>query len=224
MQFGLLWAALSAAVATWIGLRLWTERQPANAADLLIAATLSGLVVGRLTAMISQGINPLTNPAEVIVVRGGVDTVAASASFIVGLLWSTRGSPGAVDAVAPSVVLGIAGWHAGCLWTTACLGTPSDLPWAWAQEGSSVTRHPVELYAALGLVAGAFVVSRMGWRPWLRAGTALGVAAGLRLITEPLRPSLEGGPIGWLVVALILGAAAALLGGLLPRAATRPPT
>ncbi len=224
MEFSLLWAALTAAAATWLGLHVWSERLPGNATDRLIAATLSGLVVGRLTAMIGQGINPVTNPAETIVIRGGVDTVAASIGFVASLVLSTRRSPGAVDAMAPSILVGLAAWHAGCLWTNACLGAPSGLPWAWAQDSSVVSRHPVELYAAFGLAVGAVVVSRLGWRPWLRAGVALGVAAGVRLLTEPLRPSLDGGPTLWYVGGLMVGVVAAVLGGRLTRRADPTPT
>lgn len=224
MEFSLLWAALSAVAATWLGLQLWTERLPDRAADQLIAATLTGLLAGRLTAMVSQEINPLTNPAEIIVIRGGVSTAAASITFIAGLAWTTRRSTGAVDALAPSILLGLAAWHAGCIWRSACLGTPSELPWAWAQDASLVSRHPVELYAALGLVVGAVIVSRLGWSPWTRAGVALGAAAAIRLLTEPLRPSLGGGPQGWYLAGLIVGILVAVFGGRLTSAPPQTPT
>ena len=224
MEFSLLWAALSAVAATWLGLQLWTERLPDRAADQLIAATLTGLLAGRLTAMVSQEINPLTNPAEIIVIRGGVSTAAASITFIAGLAWTTRRSTGAVDALAPSILLGLAAWHAGCIWRSACLGTPSELPWAWAQDASLVSRHPVELYAALGLVVGAVIVSRLGWSPWTRAGVALGAAAAIRLLTEPLRPSLGGGPQGWYLAGLIVGILVAVFGDRLTSAPPQTPT
>lgn len=224
MEFSLLWAAVTAAAAVWIGLRLWSERVPDNAADRLLAATLTGLVAGRLTAMVSQGINPLTNPAEIIVIRGGVDTMASSITFIAVLVWTTRQAPGAVDAIAPAILLGLAGWHAGCVWKDACLGSPSSLPWAWAQDGSLVTRHPIEIYAAIGLVAGAVVVSRLGWRPWVRAGVALSIAAGVRLVTEPLRPSLGGGPQAWYLTGLMVGILVAVFGARLNTAPRGTPT
>lgn len=224
MEFSLLWAALTAAAATWVGLQLWSERLPENATDRLIAATLFGLVVGRLIAMIGQGVNPLTNPAEIVVIRGGVSTVAATLAFVSSLVWTTRGSVNALDAMAPAVLLGLAAWHGGCLWSGVCLGTPSDLPWAWAQSGSQVTRHPVELYAALGLGLAAVIVSRLGWRPWLRAGVALAAASGLRLVTEPLRPSLDGGPTLWYVIGVTIGILTAVFGDRISEGRQTSPT
>jgi prolipoprotein diacylglyceryltransferase len=212
MEFSLLWAALTAVAAAWLGLRIWDEHLPERPMDHLIAAVLIGLIAGRLVAMIGDGVNPLTHPADIIIVRGGVETVAASVAFIAALVWGARKTPRAVDAMAPAVLLGLAGWQAGCVWRDACLGTPSNLPWAWAQTGSLVTRHPVEVYAAAGLVVGAIVVSRVGWRLWARAGVALGVTAGIRLITEPLRPSLSGGPVLWYAAGVLVGAMTAIAG------------
>lgn len=217
MEFTLLWAALTAVGFGWIGLRTWSDRLPEHASDRLITATLLGLVAGRLTAMIVQGINPIANPGDFIIVRGGVDTGVAATVFIVSLLWGTRRSPGAVDALAPAILLALSGWHAGCLWRGACLGTVSDLPWAWSQTGSAITRHPVEIYAAIALAVGAYLVSRLAWRPWLRAGGALALASGIRLITEPLRLSITGGPVGWYVAGIVVGGLAVVIGPRLGR-------
>lgn len=219
MEFTLLWAALTAVALTWAGLRLWPDRIPENAFDRLLGAGGAGLVAGRLAAMVSQGINPLTSPGDMLIIRGGVLTGVAASTFVLVLYWSTRAWGGALDALAPAVVLGLAGWHGGCLWRGACLGAQSDLPWAWALEGSAITRHPVELYAAFGLAVAAWLVSRIAWRPWLRFGVALTVVAGIRLATEPLRPSITGGPVSWYLAGILLGALAAVTG---PRLSSRP--
>lgn len=224
MEFTLLWAALTAIAFGWVGLRIWNERLPAGAGDRLLTASLIGLAVGRLVAMIGQNVNPFRHLTEFIVVRGGVNTAAATIAFIATLVWSTRRVSGAVDAMAPAILLGLSGWHTGCLWRGACLGTPSDLPWTWAQDASTVSRHPVELYAALGLMVGAFVVSQLGWRPWLRSGAALGLAAVVRLVTEPWRPSLGSGPIGWYVAGLVIGLLIIAAGPLLVPARSSAPT
>lgn len=205
MEFTLLWAALTGIGFAWLGTRIWGERLPDHPTDRMIGAAAVGLLVGRLTAMIIQGINPLTNPADILIVRGGVHTGAAAIGAVLAYLWAAKWQLRLLDATAPAAVLGLAGWHAGCVWRGACLGTPSDLIWAWAQPGSAVTRHPVELYTAVGLVLGAWLISRLPWRLLTRAGAAIAIAGLMRLLTEPMRLSITGGPIWWYVGALGVG-------------------
>lgn len=213
MEFTLLWAVLTGMAAAWIGTRVWDDRLPDRPVDKLLGAALAGLFFGRIAAMVTQGVNPVTNPLDVIVVRGGVSTPAATLAAVATLVWPARRNPASVDSLAPAALAGLAGWHAGCLWRSACLGTTSDLPWAWSMPTSDVTRHPVELYAALLLIVGAFAVARSGWRPYMRSGLALSIAGGVRLLTEPMRPSITGGPVLWYVAAVVVGIAVALLGG-----------
>lgn len=224
MEFTLLWAVLTAVVFAWLGLRIWPERLPPHAFDRLIGAGIAGLVAGRLAVMISQGVNPITNPGDFIVIRAGVSTGAAALVFATTLRWTTRGERSALDALAPAVLLGLAGWHGGCLWRGTCLGAPSDLPWAWALQGSAVTRHPVEIYAALGMALGAWLVSRLGWRVLLRAGAALCLASAVRLATEPLRPSITGGPVWWYAAGVVTGLVAVAFGSALDGRDQRAPT
>jgi prolipoprotein diacylglyceryltransferase len=224
VEFTLLWAVLTAVALAWLGLRIWHEGIPERGFDWLLGATVFGLLIGRVTAMALQGVNPLTNPADLIIVRGGVHIGAASLVFIVTLAWSTRSTRHALDALAPAILLGLAGWHTGCLWRGACLGTPGDLPWSWPLQDSLVTRHPVELYAALGLAVAAWLVSRLRWRLWLRAGTALAAVAGIRLLTEPLRPSITGGPTVWYWSGLLVGIAGVVTGWLIERNKVPAPT
>ena len=212
MEFTLLWAALTGVVFAWGGTRLWPDRLPDHPLDRLVGAAAGGLIIGRLFAMITQGINPLTSPADIIIVRGGVSPGAATIGAVVAYLWSVKWKPRYLDATAPAVVLGMAGWHAGCVWRDSCLGTASSLPWAWAQSGSEITRHPVELYAAILLVGGAFLVSRLGWGLLTRSGAALAVVALVRLLTEPMRPSLGAGPIGLYAIGVLVGLAAMWVG------------
>lgn len=212
MELTLLWAAVTAGVLAWLGLRIWPERVPADGFDRLLAAALIGLAAGRLATMVSRGVNPITNLGDFIIIRGGVHTGVAALAFLTHLVWTTRSRLEGVDALAPAALLGLAGWHGGCVWRGSCLGTQSDLPWAWALEASDITRHPVELYAVIGLIVGAFIVSRLSWRLWVRVGTALAIAAGVRLLTEPLRPSITGGPVYWYLAAIVVGLAAAALG------------
>ena len=164
MEFTLLWAALTGVAFAWAGTKLWSERLPDHPTDRIIGAAAAGLAVGRLVAMITQGINPLLHPLDILLVRGGVHSGAATVGAVVAYLWASKWTIEFLDATAPAALFGLAGWHAGCLWRGACLGTASDLPWAWAEPGSLISRHPVELYAAVGLATAAWLVSRMPWR------------------------------------------------------------
>jgi prolipoprotein diacylglyceryltransferase len=165
--------------------------------------------------MISSGVNPLTNPADLLIIRGGVATGPAATGAILTAAWlGRRELLPVLDGLAAASLAGLAGWHAGCLVRDACLGTPSNLPWAVAQPGSNITRHPVELYAALLLGLAAFVIG--WWRakarplPGMPAALALMVSGFARLATEPMRPNLDGGPIGWYIAAIVLGGGTAI--------------
>jgi hypothetical protein len=162
--------------------------------------------------MLIQGTNPFTHLGDIIIVRGGVHTGAATIGAVVTYLWSVKWRYNHLDATAAAALLGLAGWHAGCVWRGACLGTVSDLPWAWSEPGSAIVRHPVEIYAALALIASAFLVAGLPRRPLVHAGSALALAGLVRLATEPLRPSLTGGPVWWYAAAVVIGLVAIGLG------------
>lgn len=215
MEFTLLWAA-----ATGVGAALLMARwekslglipsETGSLSDLILGAAVSGLITGRLAAMVLSGTSPFTHPGDILIVRSGVDTGFASLGALTFVsLTSRRRLAATIDALGPAAMAGLAGWHAGCLYRGACLGTASSLPWAVAQEGSRITRHPVEIYAALlFLAAGLFLLWKLR-RGFGSAGVvgalALGFAGVIRLATEPLRPSLGPGPLGWYLAAIGLG-------------------
>lgn len=206
MEFSLLGAVLVAIGAGYLVLRIEAGRT--NAADCtrdvwdaLVTALVVGLVAGRVAAMVISGTNPITNPGDLLIVRGGVDTVVASVAGVVTFGWMARADLWHLaDAAAPAAVALLAGWHAGCLVRDACLGTPTGLPWGMSQTGSTVPRHPVEIYAAvaLGVAAAALVLwKRRRPRPGVIGAVALGTAALVRLATEPLRPGLGADLAPW---------------------------
>lgn len=218
MEFTLLWAALIG-----MGLALLVAQaekrqglvpeEVGNLSDLIIGAAVTGLITGRLAAMIIAGTSPFAHPGDILIIRSGVDTGFASLGAL-GFVTvvNRRHLAGAIDALGPAAMAGLAGWHAGCLFRGACLGTTSSLPWAIAQEGSDVTRHPVEIYAALLFLVAAGLLFRRLKRgvgsPGSLGATALVLAGAVRQVTEPFRPSLGSGPIGWYVAAIGLGAIA----------------
>ncbi|MFV1970744.1 MAG: prolipoprotein diacylglyceryl transferase family protein [Acidimicrobiia bacterium] len=207
MEFTLLGAAAVAVGSFWLMLR-W-EAKRGNAAgcaldlwDVGLTAGAVGLLAGRLISMTQAGISPFTDPKQIILIRSGVSTAGASVAALLAFGFLARKSLlETADALAPSVLAGLAGWHAGTLITGSWLGTVSDLPWARPVPGRDFTRHPVELYAAgLYLIAAIAIAlwKQKGHPPLgVPAGLALAGAAGVRLITEPMRISLSGGPL-WL--------------------------
>lgn len=209
MEFTLLFAAGTAFVFIWVANRTLRKGYPdwlEKPTDLLIGAAAVGMLVGRLAAMVMAGVNPITNPFDIILVRGGVDTAFATLGALAALAWASRDHlPAVLDLLAPAALAGLAGWHTGCLWRGSCLGAASDLPWAMALEGSTVTRHPVELYAALGLVLAAWAVRRVPPIAWVPSGAALTAAAAIRLATEPLRLSVIGGSATTYALGVVLG-------------------
>jgi len=217
MEFTLLGQAAVGVAGFWLMLR-W-EAMRGNAAgcaldlwDTGLTAGAVGLLAGRLFAMAQTGINPFTDPAQIILVRSGVSTVGASIAALLTFGFLARRSLlESADAIAPSVLAGLAGWHAGTLITGSWLGTVSELPWAQTASGSDITRHPIELYAAaLFAVAGiGIALWKQRGRPPLGvpAGLALAAAGAVRLTTEPMRISLSGGPLWLYAGALVAGLA-----------------
>jgi prolipoprotein diacylglyceryltransferase len=212
MEFTLLGSVAIAVVIMYGVLRF--EGGRTNAADCtkdvwdaLISAMVVGVIVGRLTAMISAGTNPVSHLGDILIVRAGVDTVAASVASVATYSFFTRHDPlWLADAAAPAAIAGLAGWHGGCVVRDACLGTPSDLPWAVAQAGSVVSRHPVEIYTALLLLATAGVFlwwKRRRPRPGVIAALGVASVAAARLVTEPLRPGLGGDLVWWYIIAVV---------------------
>ncbi len=214
MEFTLLGAAFMGVVPLY-GV-LYYEAKRGNAAgctrelwDIAIGAVVAGLFLGRLAAMVGDGVNPITNPGDILIVRGGVATGVATVGAIFTAAWLGRTTMWPVlDGLAAASLAGLAGWHAGCVVRDSCLGTPSDLPWAFAQEGSSITRHPVEIYAALALIIAAIALAwwRRRWmQPGVAAASALVAASLIRLATEPLRPHLGAGSSRLYVVGALVG-------------------
>ncbi len=217
MEFTLLGAAAIAVAGFWSMLRWEAKRGNAAACsldlwDAGLVSAFGGIFVGRLAAMLQAGISPLADPAQIILIRSGVSTTWVVIGTLATFVFLARREPiVAADAISPSALVGLAGWHAGCLVTGSCLGTESTLPWAVALPGSDVTRHPVELYAALGLLAAG--VGLALWKQYGRpplgtvAGTAVLAASAIRLATEPLRISLAGGPVYLYAGGILVGLA-----------------
>ncbi|MFV1999198.1 MAG: prolipoprotein diacylglyceryl transferase family protein [Acidimicrobiia bacterium] len=205
MEFSLLGAAAIGVFGFWIMIR-W-EAKRGNAAgcavdlwDSGLVAAIAGLFIGRIVSMIQTGVNPLAEPLQIMLMRSGVSTVAVVIGALLVFSYLARDAlVDAADGIAPAALMGLAGWYAGCLATGSCLGAESSLPWAIALPGSQITRHPVEIYAAIGMALVSIALAL--WKQYGRpapgsvAGLAVLGASVIRLATEPLRISLAGGPI-----------------------------
>ena len=215
MEFGLLAAAVAGVFAVWATLRITGRVESGDEAtrlfDVAIGAGLGGLVAGRLWAMISTGVNPLSHPGDALIVRSGVDTIAASLGAAIsagllarGRLWNT------LDGLAPAGLAGLAAWHGGCLFRDACLGTTTSLPWGVSATLGGPPRHPVEIYTAvllLALAVGVALLRRPGFPKGLLSGLAIAAAGLARAVTEPLRPTLGSGLAWWYWAMVAAGAA-----------------
>jgi len=219
MEFTLLAAAAIGIAGVWLMLRWEAARGIAAGCardlwDVALGAIGAGIVVGRVAAMVVAGVNPVLRPADLIIVRAGVATGWASIGALAVVAWTSRRPPWIVaDGLAAASLAGLSGWHAGCVVRSACLGTTTDLPWGFAASPGGLPRHPVEVYAAVLLLAAALALAlwKARGRPPLGvpAGLALASAGAVRLVTEPLRPSLGGGPVWWYVAAMAAGTAVA---------------
>ncbi len=217
MEFSLLGAAAIGVFGFWIMIR-W-EAKRGNAAgcavdlwDSGLVAAIAGLFIGRIVSMIQTGVNPLTEPLQIMLMRSGVSTVAVVIGALLVFSYLARDAlVDAADGIAPAALMGLAGWYAGCLATGSCLGAESSLPWAVALPGSQITRHPVEIYAAIGMALVSIALAL--WKQYGRpapgsvAGLAVLSASVIRLATEPLRISLTGGPTLLYSVGVLAGSA-----------------
>ncbi len=205
MEFTLLGAAVLAYAAMSItAKRLQPEDEP-KLADLILGATLLGLLIGRVWYMIGTGTNPLTNLGDFILIRSGVSTIGAAVGFLLVLMWGFRAdSPRAMALVGVPTLVGLAGWELGCLIRGSCLGTEATLG---LTSVAGVTRHPIGVYTGLLFLLAAFIVwraQRGTYPPWT-GPFAFGMAALTRGVTEPLRLHFGDGLLWWYSGAALVG-------------------
>lgn len=212
MEFSLLAAALTGVAALLAALRWERHRgitDRTELIDLSLGGAVTGLAIGRIAAMALQGTNPFTHPLDLFFIRGGVDTGFASLGALGYVAWQVRREPELLDPLGPATLAGLAGWHLGCVFRSACAGATTSLPWAVTLPGSTIGRHPVEIYTALLLALAAAVLLIVYRR--LPTGTVAPItliaAASIRLATEPMRLSLGSGPILWYTAGATLGVA-----------------
>jgi phosphatidylglycerol:prolipoprotein diacylglycerol transferase len=163
-------------------LAAWRSRRekldPGAIYDLAIWVLIGGLVGARLFYVAEYWGEKVNSVAEIFRIwEGGIvfygSVFGAGVAFFV--YWAFRPFPilATLDALAPSIALGIALGRVGCFLTGCCYGDQCDIPWlavrfppyspAWVAERAqgliardaphSLPVHPTQLYAALdGLI------------------------------------------------------------------------
>lgn len=210
MDLTLLSRAAGALAAASLGLWLLRRRRPPDYggpfSDLL-GAVLAGLAAGRLVYVVAEGVDLLGRPLDFVMVRGGIASGPAGLAALGYLAWTCRSNLAArMDHLAPAALLGLAAWEAGCWWQGACLGAPSGLWWAMALPGSDLTRHPVGMYAAVLLAAGAAWLLRLPLpRQGATAAIGLGWASVVRLAVPLWSVGGWSSRSWWYVAGLLVG-------------------
>jgi phosphatidylglycerol:prolipoprotein diacylglycerol transferase len=228
--FGLL-ALVGLALASWLSLRA-VQRQglPLGAAGAALAWALpAGILSGRLVHVLGWWDYYVTHAAELG--QLSVDGLSVWGGLLGGGLVATarlraRGDPHlprhaadrarrVLDAVVPSVALGLAIGQVGAFLDGHGQGLPSNLPWATqyssrlaATPDFGVPRHPAQLYEALILLALSVGLARLprGWPAGTRVATFVVVygLARLGLGTVRLEPAFL---FGWQIEQLLAVAA-----------------
>jgi prolipoprotein diacylglyceryltransferase len=151
-------------------------------ADAALGPAIIGLLAGRVTAILLDDPHSLTRPADILLLRGGVELWPGIAvGFAAAIVMAQRAgqSVGArlADA-APAALVAYAAYEAGCLLRSGCFGPSSRV--GLAPQGLSTTVIPIGLFVAIAAVGVATMVRRCFWRDSI---TAIGFAVvGLALI------------------------------------------
>jgi phosphatidylglycerol:prolipoprotein diacylglycerol transferase len=227
---------ISLLVAFWVGLAL-----SARAASRLgmdgdhvwnagLYGLLATIVVGRLAhaiefwpAYVMQPLDIIGLNAQAFLWGPGLSAGVIVAAWYIyrhKLPWAT-----VLDAAAPGVLVGLVIANLGALLAGNDVGAPANLPWAVNLWG--VSRHPVQIYAALGELITLAVVLHALREPSRPGTAALLSLLGWGLTTwliEPFRAESAAVMAGirlWQVIGL--GAALVALWVLRRWAATKPP-
>ncbi len=124
--------------------------------EAVVASTFAGLIGARLLYVFLNWSYYSANPVEILFAR--FEGLSFYGGFILGATmlffwcyWRKLSFLRLADLMAPYLALGYAFGRIGCFLNGCCYGLESDLPWALpAAMTDDITRHPVQLYAALG--------------------------------------------------------------------------
>lgn len=196
---GLLWSMAVMAVAVWLTLAIAPPRttKRRNLLDSSIGPALLGLLVGRVAAMLLEDPRSLARPADILVLRGGVELWPAVSIGVVAGFAATRrdGRNGwaALADSAPTALVGYASYEAGCLARSGCFGPVSKI--GLIPPGLTSAMVPVGLLMAIAIVALAAAVRRHTLHDdFGGVALAIGGLALVRSVASIWLPKIGNGP------------------------------
>lgn len=167
--------ATAAAVMAWVAVAPPRRAESEGWVDTLLAPGIAGLAAARLVAVLLDDPAALARPADLLVIRGGVDFWPGVAVAVATFLWSTRREhTEAYDRLAdvtPVALVALGAYESSCLIRGGCVG-PS-LGAGLRVDGVSATMAPVGLAVGAALVVVAVVVRRVATA---RPATAVAIA------------------------------------------------
>lgn len=196
MDRGLLASLVAVVVVVWAAER-WILQRPGQASVLDVGATplIIGIVVARLTAVLLDDPSQLGRPADLLIIRGGVEFWAGVGAAAAMLAWTARRasvnplSYGA--AIVPAALTGYATYSIACVVRDGCFGPVSPVGLVPPFGGPRLL--PVEIGVGLLLGWVAWALDRWCSFPSVTIGIALSAVAIVRLLTAWMLPRLDTG-------------------------------
>jgi uncharacterized membrane protein YhaH (DUF805 family) len=224
IDVGLLLAMIVAVAAPVLVSRRWplrTVEPPASLLDVALGPALAGLAVGRLTAVALDDPRSLLSPADLLIIRSGVELWPGVMAATALAAWSARRvGVAAIDRLAdgaPFALVSYAGYEVTCPFRGGCFGP--EAPVGLRPPGLTTTMVPVGILIAVAVAVGAFVVRRLadrGASGGLIPVMAILVVASVRAVGSIWLPHVGSGPTRQhLTSAIVAVIAAVTLVGLL---------
>jgi hypothetical protein len=171
-----------------------------NRRDLVDAAlgpAMMGLLAGRLAAIALGDRNSLTRPADVLVLRGGVEFWPGLGMALLLMIWASRQRLAALPARladgAPYALVAYAAYEATCLVRSGCFGPSTSI--GLAPPGIASRMLPIGIFVAVAVVGLAAIVRRSAGRdPITRCALAIGGLAAIRTAASVWLPKIGSGP------------------------------
>jgi hypothetical protein len=184
--------------------------------DRLYVPALTGLLVGRFTAVTLDDPTSLRSIRALLVIRSGVEFWAAVAAGLAVLAWSLRRGRrdvllGLAD-LAPFLLWAYAAYEASCVLRDGCYGPVSAV--GLIPDGLQTRQLPVGLLVALAATALAFALRQL-WSPTPgeKVLLAVGGLALIRSVAAFWLPRLGPGLTRPHIESLTITAAAAVIAG-----------